>query len=457
MHELPPELYQQISTFSSSFRARTWKKIQLLLIGAILCPGSRTVSNVLRTLGLAKEPGYDKYHAVLYKAKWSALELSVKLVHLLIEKFACLGEALVFGIDETIERRWGAKIAKRGIYRDSVRSSGTHFVKCSGLRWMSLMLLTSLPWLGSNHYWALPFLTALCPSQRYYEERGSARSAKKLTDWARQMTGWLARYVGPLGRPIYLVGDSSYATYDLMLESQNNNIGLIARMNLNARLFHFPPAPPKSKRGPKPKIGKRMLKMDKRLSDGRIKWTEVCFSDWYGAKHKTMLITSAKAIWDSNKGKRVNVKWVLIKDPQGLLDPVLLACSDLDTSSINIVQYFVRRWRVEVTFEEGRRHLGLETQRQWSDLSIERVTPCLLALKSIVCLLAIPLFEANKLNIQTTAWYNKKHFTFSDVLFAVRQQLWVKMKFPTPSLNLEVGNLKHIIIQLRHILANAIA
>lgn len=457
MLQLPPGFYQQISVFATAFHSRTWEKAQLLLIGAILCPGSRTVCNVLRVVGLKDKKGFDRYHAVLYRARWSALKLAGVLLKVLVDTFVPVDEPLVFGVDETIERRWGNQISKRGIYRDAVRSSASHFVKCSGLRWMSVMLLTSLPWLDLNRYWALPFFTALCPSQRYYSNREQSRSPKKLTDWARQVIVWLGRYAKPLGRPLFLVGDGSYATYELMLKAQETGVNLIARMKMNARLFAPPPPQPAGKRGRKPKVGKRLLSMEKRLTDKRVKWQKVTFSDWYGARNKTMLMTSGTAIWDSNKGIRVTLKWVLIKDPDGELEPVLLGCSHNETCTQQIVQFFVRRWRVEVTFAEVRRHLGVETQRQWSDLSIERTTPVLMALKSIVCLLTNVLFEKGKLNLQHTAWYQKEHFTFSDTLCAVRQQLWAKTNFPTSEKTTYVGKLKQRIHYLEQALLLAAA
>lgn len=457
MLQLPLAFRQQISGFAVAFRSSTWEKARLLLFGAILCPGSRTVCNVLRVLGLKDDKGFDRYHSVLYRARWSALKLSGVLLELLVKAFVAKDAALVFGIDETIERRWGRKIAKRGIYRDPVRSSASHFVKCSGLRWMSMMLLTDLPWLVQKCCWALPFLTALCPSERYYDKRKQGRRAKKLTDWARQLLLWLGRYGKHFKRPLYVVGDGSYATYELMIKAQQQGIGLIARMKLNSRLFAMPGPCPKGKRGPKAQIGKRLLSMEKRLTDGRVKWQEVVFSEWYGMVNKTMLITSGLAIWDSNKGVRVPVKWVLIKDPQGKLDPVLLACSKVEATAIQMVEFFVRRWRVEVTFAEVRRHLGLETQRQWSDLSIERSTPVLMALKSVVCLLAIPLFDQGKIDIQSTAWYDKVHVTFSDVLCAVRQHLWATSHFPTSHKNTHVGKLQAKIRYLEQLLILATA
>jgi hypothetical protein len=185
--------------------------------------------------------------------------------------------------------------------------------------------------------------------------------------------------------------------------------------------------------------------MEKRLHDGRVRWQRVVFDYWYGHHNQEMLLTSGTAIWDSNKGYRVPLKWVLLKDPQHKLDPVLLASSNLNIEAADMVRFFVRRWRVEVTFAEVRRHLGVETQRQWSDLAIERSTPVLLALKSIICLLANDLYRSGKIQIQTTAWYGKTHFTFSDILAAVRQQIWAFNQFPTSSQKAQVGNWKDTI------------
>jgi hypothetical protein len=456
MLHLPPEFQSVISVFSAVFRSRVWQKCLVLLCGAICCPGSRTVCNLLRTVGLTDDKRFHKYHRFLSRDRWSALQLSQLLLKQLVNTFLRSGEVLVFGIDETIERRWGSKITKRGIYRDAVRSSATHFVKCSGLRWMSLMLLTPLPWLKKGS-WALPVLTALCPSKRYWQERLAPRSHKKLMDWAGQLLVWLARYAKPLGRPVFLTGDGSYATYELMGNAKKYGVGLITRMRLDARLFHLPPPPVAGKRGPKPKIGKRILNMVSRLNDGRVKWTEVTFDEWYGRKNKTMMITSGIAIWSRNSHQKVKLKWVLVKDPDGQLDPILLGCSKIDTKAVDIVRFFIRRWQVEVTFAEVRRHLGVETQRQWSDLAIERTTPLLMGLKSLICLMALPLYKAGNLAIRTTAWYPKSHFTFSDIHAAVSQRIWAVSKFSTSPAKREVENLEAKIRYLEALLTQAAA
>jgi hypothetical protein len=419
MIALPTGFRLTISHFSFAFRKDVWAKVQLLALGAILCPGSRTVCNVLRSVGLMWEKNFPKYHRVLSQDKWSAFRLAPVLLGLVVTAFVPLGIPIVFGLDDTIERRWGKKISKRGIYRDPVRSSKSHFVKCSGLRWLSVMVLTTLPWLQAGVYWALPVLTVLCPSERFYTRQG--KPVKKLTTWAHQIISWLGRMSKTLQREVYLVGDGSFATLELFMHAQQCGVGCIARMKLNARLYHLPPKKyPKGKPGPKPPVGKKLLSMEKRLTDKRIKWKLVTFSEWYGNLNKQMLISSGVSIWRKSNTELVKVKWVLLKDPEGKLEPVLLACTQTEASLQDIVGFFVRRWRVEVTFAEVRRHLGVETQRQWSDLAIERTTPCLMALFSIVCLWANKLHRHQSIKPNQTAWYKKKNVTFSDVLARVR-------------------------------------
>jgi hypothetical protein len=166
---LPAELLALIVEFAPLFSKPVWEHAKVLLVGAILAPGKRTVTACLRVMGLSQERCFTNYHRVLNRAQWSALEAGRILLRLLVATFAPRGE-LILGLDDTIERRRGDQIKAKGIYRDPVRSSHSHFVKASGLRWLCCMLLVKISWAES--IWALPFLTALCPSERYHAGRG---------------------------------------------------------------------------------------------------------------------------------------------------------------------------------------------------------------------------------------------------------------------------------------------
>jgi hypothetical protein len=190
MLTLPSEYLTLIQVFAPIFSERIWWHVQVLVMGAILAPGKRTVTAVLRIMGLSQEKHFQNYHRVLNRAVWSGLAISRVLLHVLIATFASRGD-VVIGLDDTIERRRGEKIKAKGIYRDPVRWSHSHFVKASGLRWLSLMLLVPIPW--AQRVWALPFLTVLAPSERYYQNR--VRGHKILTAWARQMLLQVRRWL----------------------------------------------------------------------------------------------------------------------------------------------------------------------------------------------------------------------------------------------------------------------
>lgn len=246
MITIPKEFSKQISAFAPLFSKKVFEHALVLVTGCLLVVGRRTVCSALRAVGLSQEKRFDKYHAVLSIAKWSCYKAAQILLLMLVDHFSTPSQALVFGIDETIERRRGAKIKAKGIYRDPVRSSKSHFVKCSGLRWISLMLLTPISW--ADRVWALPFLTVLAPSERYNEQRGKRH--KKVTDWARQMILQLSRWLP--NRLIIIVADSTYAAIDL-LASVRNHACVITRLRLDAALYDFVPPRPAGKVGRKRK------------------------------------------------------------------------------------------------------------------------------------------------------------------------------------------------------------
>ena len=163
MLTLPFELVNLIVAFAPLFSQPVWNHVQVLLVGTILATGKRTVTAALRVMGLSPDPHFQNYHRVLNRARWSARAASRLLLQLLVAAFAPTGVVLL-GLDDHLERRRGKQIQAKGIYRDPVRSSHSQLVKASGLRWLSVMLLVPIPW--ASRIWALPFLTALCPSER---------------------------------------------------------------------------------------------------------------------------------------------------------------------------------------------------------------------------------------------------------------------------------------------------
>jgi hypothetical protein len=380
---LPPKMVQALAPFAPLFSERVFRHARVLLIGAILAPGARTVSSTLRAMGLDREKRFHRYHRVLSRARWSGREASRILLGLLLETFVGEGP-LVLGLDETLERRYGKKISARGVYRDPVRSTHENFVKSSGLRWVCVMLLVDVPW--ASRVWALPFLSALAPSERYAAARG--RRHKKITEWAWQLLLVVRRWHPQ--REIVAVADRAYASLKLLdrCRKLSNPITFVTRLRLDAALYE--PAPP---RRPgqigRPRLkGERLPNLSEVAEAPKTLWKPATITNWYGSGERTVEIASKTAVWYSTGLFAVPVRWVLIRDPEGRFKTQALLCTDLDTDPQKIVCWFVMRWQLEVTFQEVRRHLGFETQRQWSDLAIERTTPALLGLFSLIALFA---------------------------------------------------------------------
>jgi len=423
MLSLPRFVIEQLDPFAQAiYGESTWAKVHVLVIGAILTTGKRTVSAALRVMGLGQERNYPKYHQVLSRAAWSGLTVSLILLRLLLRTFAKFGEPLVFGIDETIERRRGDKIKAKGIYRDPVRSSKAHFVKASGLRWISVMWLTTIPW--AQRVWALPFLTVLAPSERYYEARG--RTPKKITDWARQLIFQLRRWL-PM-QPLIIVGDSAYAALDFLNACQTlkQPVTVITRLRLDAALYE--PPPPYSGRGRPRKKGKRLPTLQHLLDHEQTVWQRLTVP-WYNHQLRPIEIVTGTAFWFHFGLPGVHIRYVLIRDVAGKFDPQALLSTDLTLSPEQILAFFMRRWQMEPTFCHVREHLGVETQRQWSDKAIARTTPVLLGLFSLITLMAHSLFTSRPVPIRTAVWYPKPLPTFSDALALVRYHLWAYFLF----------------------------
>jgi DDE superfamily endonuclease len=369
MPTLQAEYNTMLGAFARLFSQRLWEHAKILFMGAILCSAERTVTAVLRVMGLSGEKHFQNYHRVLNRAVWSSLEASRILLDMLINTFARRGP-VILGLDDTIEGRRGAKIKAKGIYRDPLRSTHSHFVKASGLRWLSLMWLAPIPW------------------------------AQQMV---RQVRYWLPN------RFLVVVADSSFAVIDLLwrLRPLQNPVCMITRFRLDAALYEPAKSTPGAKGCP-PKKGSRLPTLEIVAEDKHTRGKHITVQPWYGEKKRKIAITSKTAVWYHTGHPPLPIRWVLVRDPKQIFKTQALLCTDPSVSAEQILHWFVRRWQVEVTFHEVRTHLGVQTQRQWADLSILRITPALLGLFSLVTLLANLHAQRQKLPVQQAAWYPKK-------------------------------------------------
>jgi hypothetical protein len=322
---------------------------------------------------------------------------------------------IVLGADDTLERRSARQINAKGCYRDAMRSTKKHVIRCFGLKWVTMMLLVPVPW--ARRVWALPFLTALCwPA----DKRGQRRHKTNI-DWVRQMIKQVRRWLP--GRRLVVVVDGAFAAVSLVLACVKHRVVLVSRLRWDAALYHRPGPQPPSKRGPKPLKGKRQCSLQGWADRSDTPWETVTV-DWYGGKRKTVWLFSRTALWYTPGLPPVEIRFVLVCDPEGKLPLEAFFCTDLQATPVQILQWVIMRWSIEVTFEETRAHLGLETQHQWSDRAIARTTPALLALFCIVTVLTLRLSSDGRIPVEMTAWYHKAKPTFADCLGLVRRHLW---------------------------------
>lgn len=421
---MPAKIMDIMQHFSPVFSERIWDWVQVLVVGAMLAPRQRTVTAVLRVMGLSGERQYQNYHRVLNRARWSSLQVSRILLGLLVNTFVSADAPIIVAADETLERRRGKRIGAKGHFRDAVLSSETYSVASEGLRWVSMMLLVNVPW--SKRVWALPFLTVLAPHEK--TNRAHGKRHKTSIDWVGQMVAQVRRWLPQ--RRLILITDGGLIAVKLGLRCQHFSqpVTFISRLHLNIRLFDLPAA---SKRKNAALVGARQPNLDSRLHDPHTRWTRQTVT-WYGGKRRLVEWVTGTALWHTPSLKTpLPIRWVLVRDPLGKFKPAAFCCTDLNISAQQIIAYYVLRWNVEVTFQECRAHLGMNTQRQWNNLAIARTTPVILGLFSLVTLLTQHLSAASaSLPIRSTAWYTKSEATFVDALALVRRYLWQHVQFP---------------------------
>ena len=445
---MPPSTHlgTVLTPFQSLFSAPTWRKVQRLLIGTLLARGRRTITAALRHTGQGDTPSFSLYHHVLNRARWSALKGSRRLLALLVQTFGTVGDSLTFVIDETLERRWGPRLKKRGHYRDSLASSRKRAVTTGGLRWIVLALVITPPW--NRRCWALPIpgsgpgqaLSVPAPTPGVSERLGLRH--KTIAQWARQMIRVVRRWLPHAA--ITVLGDQAYSVVELAQACRQCAVRLIAPLRLDAVLHDAPPRRQPGTLG-RPRLkGKRLPSLADRLKDAATLWEPLSVL-WQDGRVQEIQICSGTALWYRSGQPPLPIRWVLVRRHDQPPRAFFSTCPD--DRAADIVSAYIQRWSIETTFEESRAHLGFETQRQWSDLATERTAPCLLGLYSIVALLAHGLYRAGGLSVRRLAWYDKQQATFSDALAAVRYHLWEVEHFSTSPPNTERVEIPRVSLQ----------
>lgn len=400
---------------------KSFLKMLLLFIGTTMARGGRTVCGCLRTLGMKGETTFANYHHLLSRCKIDLL----KGVKILIEMILPLvGNSVIFVVDEHLERRRGEKIKAKAAYRDPVASSKSRIIKCTGLKWVVLSLLVSFPW--SKRSFALPVFCAL----RYPEDhpKNLKRYTRSGIDLICQMLIVIRRWFPDLA--MTLLGDGDYARVKLCATCQRLSIGLVSRMRTDSRLHDF--VLEGKRKGRRPKVGKRLVRPKEDL------WVKASVQ-WYGGQVKELLFSTVNCIWLAGKKSAVipiQAVWVQLRHGE----EIILMATAPDMNVIAVITGYIKRWNIEVSFRECREYLGIETQRQWSDLAIARTTPLLFALYTLVVLIGNTIYLEKGIIAESCAWYKKSCVTFSDLLEAVRQEIGEPSNIANSILKAEFAN-----------------
>jgi hypothetical protein len=267
---------------------------------------------------------------------------------------------------------------------------------------------------------ALPFLSILEFSKKC--DAAEKRRHKTTLRWTSQAICQVRRWIGK-ARSLILVGDGGFAAGELALQCIRLGVTLVSRLKMNAALFDFPEERTPGKRGRTPLKGVRLKNFKQMLTMKELPWKEMEIVGYGGIK-RIIRFVSDTCMWGADGVMPIPIRWLLVVDPTGTLDPLPLMSTDPLLSIEEMISLYIDRWSLEVTFEETREHLGVETQRQWSDKAIARSTPILMGLYSLVCLMACQLEREGAIVPEKTAWHQKEHITFSDMLRAVRLLIW---------------------------------
>jgi hypothetical protein len=226
-----------------------------------------------------------------------------------------------------------------------------------------------------------------------------------------------------------------------------NPITMVVRFRMDAALYEPAPLRPLKAKGRPRKKGKRLPTLLAVAANPTTVWTTQVMRYWYGEVKRTIEFSSNTAVWFHTGQPPLPIRWVILRDPLGRFKTQALLCTDLNVTPLQIIEWFIQRWQMEVTQREVREHLGVETQRQWSDLAILRTTPALFGLFSLITLLAHRLAQRGKVLVRETAWYTKPRPTFSDALAAVRLELWRQPTFQMSKNNKNIAKLPNAIFK----------
>lgn len=445
MLNLPNAMITILATFAPLFSRPVFKNALELMVSHFLCTGRRTITNLVRRLGKHKDNRFTKYFYVIRKAKWSSFRSSKILFLLIIERLLPKNCQIEINIDAHLNRRKGPKIKGLGYHRDAVASSKKQKVLTTGHNWLVATVCVRM--FGSKYKWSLPFFSylltpekPLSSSRNEFDLKGKARH-KKMTKVTSQIIIQVRRWIGP-ERSIVIVADSAFACREICKTCIKYNVIFCTQLRLDASLHDFPPMQKGKQRGRPRVVGARLPNLEVLARDNNQRWIRLS-APWYSGKTKDLDVLTGTCLWYHNTVGGVAIRWILTKDPSGENKPLAILVTDLRICAEQAISFFVGRWPIETTFQEINQHLGLETIHTWSDLSINRTAPVIIASYSIACLVVSEAVSDTGVEIfpEKTAWYSKGSITFSDVMVYLKLLILNKRYFSQSSKNQNRGKI----------------
>ena len=427
LDNLPNEARAFLDTFSPVFRRPTFLRFAVLLLAALLTVGSRTVANLLRTIGLLAPGDPSSYHRFFSCRRWSLLGLGRCLAGWILARFVPTGPVRL-AADDTVDEHPGDKVYGKGCHRDAVRSSHNCTAFRWGHKWLVLFVLVSVPW--ATRPWALPLFVILCHSDKEDKKhnRRHQTPAQRLLQAILVLRRWFP------DREFVLAADGGFASHELTsrLVRLAKKTTYVSRFYAKGALYDPPPVVVLKPNGKRPTAGRSRVKGGKRDTPEQVvaktkERTQLKVS-WYGGEDRAVEVVTGTGHWYKAAQGIVEVLWVYVHDVEGTHRDEYFFSTDVSRTAQCVIETYARRWSVETTFQEMRSYIGLETTRGWTKETVLRAAPCLFGLYSVVVCLYL-LTPAKYKALGGVQWTGKQEVTFSDAISVVRKWLWVEWVF----------------------------
>jgi hypothetical protein len=419
---LPPAVVKQLTDFAPAFKPATFLRFVVLILAAILTTGSRTICNLVRTIGPLVPGHVSSYHKVFTKRRWSTWTFARCLTALILKRFVPKG-IVHLACDDTVDEHPGKKVYGKGRHRDPIRSSHSYTAFRYGHKWVVVSIVVRFPF--SRRHWALPVLIALYRTPQWDKEHHMAH--KTPPEILEGLLSTLLRWFPE--RRFRVAADGNFATHRLACFAHHHQkrMTLVTRCYPDIALYAPPPAEQKNGR-PRVKGAKLPLPQDVvKNAKRRMRLT----ASWYGGKTRQIEVVTGTGHWYRQGHGIVEIRWVFVHDLTGTHRDEYFFTTDTAMTPKDIVETYTERWSIEVTFEESRAYLGFGTTRCRAKKSVLREGPFLLSLYSIVLLLYTSLPPGKQAQV-FIVWRGKDIVTFSDVMTGLRRWLWRSWVFSIP-------------------------